>query len=111
MKFKLFSGHTKCQINVCYEQYNPETNRIIIYNNSPHTIKAAEITLKNNKNNSFLYKEDRIEKKIGVMIDFFHHPDTNGINFTGELSEVAVKYKEGLFKFSPESERFFKLLK
>ena len=110
MKYKLFSGSAKNLINLCYEQYKPETNRIVIYNDSPRTIKSAEITLKNNTNNYFLYRVDRLEKKSGSLIDFGLQVDSNGIKFSGNLAEVSVKCSAGSFKFSPLEEKFFKLL-
>lgn len=110
MKYNFFTASAKCPISVCYEYYKPESNRIVVYNNSPHTIKSAEITLKNNSNNSFLFKEDRLEKKSGSLIDFIHRADINGIHFIGDLAEVNIKCSAGNFKFSPQSGKLFTLL-
>lgn len=110
MKFNFFAAAAKSPISVCYEYYKPELGRIVVYNDSPQTIKSAVITLKNNSNTSFLYKEDRLEKKSGSLIDFGHQADSNGMHFTGNLSEVTVKCIAGNFKFSPQSGKFFTII-
>jgi len=110
MKFNFFRGSVKCPISICYEHYKPESNRIIVYNNSPHTIESAEITLKNSSNKSFLFKEERIEKKSCSLIDYAHRADINGVHFIGDISEVNIKSNAGNFKFAAQSEKLFSLL-
>lgn len=110
MKYNFFAADAKCPISVCYEYYKAESNRLVVYNDSPLTMKLAEITLKNSNNNSFLYREDRLEKKSGSLIDFGQKPDSNGKNFTGDLTEVTVKCNAGSYKFTPQEGKTFKLL-
>jgi hypothetical protein len=110
MKFNLFRGTVKCPVSICYEYYKPESNRIIVYNNSPHSVKSAEITLKNSSNKSFHFKEDHIGRKSNSLIDFNLRNDNNGMKFTGDLAEVHLKCSAGNFKFSPQSGKFFTFL-
>lgn len=111
MKFNLFTTSIKSPLSISFEHYNSESNRLVIYNTSSHSINSADISLINSDNKKFLFKNRKLGQKSGNLIDYGHHPDENGKFFTGILNQVTIDYADHHLKFLVEKEKIFKLLK
>lgn len=99
---KLLRKEKEYQVRVNFYRLDPQTDKLVVYNNLELPIKAFTLYIYNFEGVEYKIRFKAMEPQEGIVLERENIKDKNGIAFTGKIKLIKAITSKGIETFIQE---------